>query len=92
MEQNQLELGYWPIKGKAEVIRWILALTGTEYTEYAGGEDWFDVKNDIGLDYPNLPFLKHGDFNITESGAIPVYVAKTFGRADLIGNSIQEEA
>ena len=92
MEENKVELGYWPIRGKGEVGRWVLAYTNTEYTEYNGGEDWFEVKNNIGLDFPNLPFLKHGDFNVTESSAIPVYIAKTFGKPELIGTNPREEA
>lgn len=92
MDSNQVELGYWPIKGLGEISRWVLAYTGTPYNEFNGGEDWQDVKPTLGLDFPNLPFLKHGDFNVTESTAIPGYIAQTFGKPELLGNTPKEQA
>ena len=36
---------------------------------------WFDVKETLGLTYPNLPYLIDGDTNITETIAIQQYIA-----------------
>ena len=36
---------------------------------------WFDVKETLGLTYPNLPYLIDGDINITETVAIQQYIA-----------------
>ena len=70
-----VEFGYWPIKGLGEISRWVLAYTEIFYDEYEAGEDWNEVKTTMGFPFPNLPFLKHGDFRLTESRAIPGYIA-----------------
>lgn len=81
-------LGYWKIRGLASAIRYQLAYSGKlpnidfdeeVYVQGDGPEfsraSWTDVKFDQGLTYPNLPYLKDGDFSLTESGAIHRYCA-----------------
>jgi len=36
---------------------------------------WLDVKETLGLEYPNLPYLIDGDTKITETIAIMQYIA-----------------
>ena len=78
-------LGYWKIRGLASSIRYQLIYSGVSFDEevYEQGDGpefsraaWMDVKFDQGLAYPNLPYLKDGDFSLTESGAIHRYCAK----------------
>jgi glutathione S-transferase len=85
MSDNKPILGYWKIRGLAEGIRYQLAYSNVDYAEevYEQGDGpefsraaWMDVKFQQGLAFPNLPYLKDGDFSITESGAIHRYSAK----------------
>lgn len=37
---------------------------------------WFEVKNTLGFELPNLPYLIDGDVRITQSAAIIKYLAR----------------
>ena len=89
-----MEFGYWGIKGQGEESRLLLAYLGLEYTECNPTKDeWFGgKKTEVGGDFPNLPYLKDGDFHLTESGAIPTYLALKANRGDLLGSTITEKA
>jgi len=50
---------------------------------------WLDVKQTLGLEYPNLPYLIDGDFKMTETVGIMQYIAKKY-RPSLLGNSAAE--
>ena len=55
----------------------MLSFTKTPYEDvlYVSREKWFEEdKKNLGLDFPNLPYLIDGDFKLTESGAIAEYV------------------
>ncbi|XP_055024088.2 glutathione S-transferase Mu 3-like isoform X1 [Misgurnus anguillicaudatus] len=80
-----MKLAYWDIRGLAQPIRLLLEYTCTEYEEklYSCGEGpnydrscWFDEKNKLGLDFPNLPYLVDGDTKIVQSNAIMRYIAR----------------
>lgn len=91
---STVKLGYWGIKGAAEVSRLTLHYLGVDYEEYnpAGKEAWFAEKAGMGFDFPNLPFIQVDDFKLTESGAIPRYLALKFGKPEFLGATIEEEA
>merc|ERR1712142_693176 len=84
-----VELGYWAIRGLANPIRYLLEYADDEYEETKYGAEWFSVKFEMGLDFPNLPWLKDGDVKITQSGAIMRYLAEKHG---LHGKDIKERA
>lgn len=72
-------LGYWGIRGRGQVLRLLLAYTGAEWTEkkYFSPNDWKGIGKDqtsLGLTFPNLPYLIHEDFKLTESRAIMNYI------------------
>ena len=50
---------------------------------------WLDVKQTLGLEYPNLPYLIDGDVKLTETVAIMQYIARKF-RPDLMGTNAAE--
>jgi hypothetical protein len=53
-------LGYWAIRGLAQVPRLLLSYTGVEFEDrhYVNSDKWFkDDKVHLGLDFPNLPYL-----------------------------------
>jgi len=79
-------LGYWMIRGLAEPIRYLLWYTGTEYEEKLyevtgepgnwSREQWTNVKETLGLEFPNLPYYIDGDTKITETQAILEHLAR----------------
>ncbi|KAM3618010.1 uncharacterized protein V6R79_014031 [Siganus canaliculatus] len=69
----------------AHAIRLLLEYTGTKYDEkfYTIGEapdydrsSWLNEKFNLGLDFPNLPYLIDGDRKIVQSNAILRYIAR----------------
>lgn len=98
MEQ-QLTLGYWGIKGYAEPVRWLLHYLQVPYTEknpdMAKFRQWPEQKQELqdsGSVFLNLPYIIDGDFSMTESSAIPVYLANKHNRGDLLGKDWRETA
>ena len=89
-----MELGYWPFKGAAEPIRYVLGYVGAAYTEYnpETREAWGEKKPTLAFDFPNLPYLKDGEYYLSESGAIPVYIAHKANRSDLVGKDGKDQA
>ncbi|XP_046839861.1 glutathione S-transferase Mu 1-like [Xenia sp. Carnegie-2017] len=91
-------LGYWNMRGLAQPIRFLLAYTSTEYEDkrYTCGpppdynrEDWLKEKENLGLDFPNLPYFIDGDTKITQSSAIIRYIAR---KHNLCGETDEEKA
>ena len=93
--EGKVKLGYWGIRGRGQVPRLLLAYTGADWEEttYADAGQWFggDKKN-LGFDFPNLPYLIHGDLKLTESSAIIRYIAKNMGKPELVGKGPADEA
>ena len=92
------KIGYWKIRGLAAGLRYIMAYAGAEYVmeEYEQGdapgfsaETWTSVKFNLGLDFPNLPYLVDGDVKLTETVAIARYLARTY-KPELLGTTPQE--
>ena len=89
-----MKFGYWKIRGLGQVPRLVLAYTGQEFTEeqYEGREKWFDEdKKNLGIEFPNLPYLIDGDFKLTQSKAIIAYVVMKSGKVDLFGKDLQDK-
>ena len=102
---GKVVLGYWAIRGLGQPIRLLLEYSGTPYEEKLyhavwkecgatkvkkiDREEWFGVKYELGLDFPNLPWLKDGDLKLTQTGAILTYLAEKVG---MNGKSAEERA
>ncbi|EAR99881.1 glutathione S-transferase, amine-terminal domain protein (macronuclear) [Tetrahymena thermophila SB210] len=85
-----ITLGYWNVRGLGQSIRFLLAYLGVEYNSkvYSTAEEWFGKdKNNLGLEFPNIPYIIDGEFKLTESSAIPIYLLRKYKRADLLGFS-----
>lgn len=82
-------LGYYGIRGLAQPIRLLLAYLEVNYTNkmYASRDEWVADKVNLKLDFPNVPYFTDGDFVLTESSAIPVYVIKKHNRPELLGQN-----
>jgi len=51
--------------------------------------DWLNEKNNLGMEFPNLPYLFDEDVKLTESIAIMKYVAKKW-KPELLGRNAAE--
>ncbi|XP_043226535.1 glutathione S-transferase Mu 5-like isoform X2 [Amphibalanus amphitrite] len=80
----------------AQPIRLLLEYTGEKYEdkkfECGPAPDydkscWFDIKEKLKLDFPNLPYLMDGDVGVTQSNAIMRYIGR---KHDLLGKTEQE--
>lgn len=92
---DKITLGYWGIRGLGQVSRLLLAYTGAvwEDVKYISREQWFDKdKKELGLDFPNIPYLIDGDFKLTESKAVNHYIIRKSGKNELLGKNIKDEA
>ena len=89
-----MELGYWNIKGIVEPIRWLIEYLDIHVKIVTPSRDeWYNSKKyDMGLNFPNLPYFIDGDVKITESSAIPYYLAHKFNKPELFGKDYKEEA
>ncbi|KAL4827828.1 hypothetical protein H8958_004965 [Nasalis larvatus] len=92
-----MTLGYWNIRGLAHSIRLLLEYTGSSYEEkkYTMGDapdydrsQWLNEKFQLGLDFPNLPYLIDGTHKITQSNAILRYIAR---KHNLCGETEKEK-
>ena len=90
MDASLPTLGYWNIRGLAQHIRFQLAYLGVKFNDkqYTGAksgadhpaQEWLNEKFNLGLAFPNLPyFIETDGYTITESTAIPVYIADKYG-------------
>ena len=91
-----MEFVYWGIKGIGEPIRYLLSYLKLEYTEsnLENRSHWLDQKVILlenGLDFPNLPYIKDGKKYISESRAIPLYLAQKAKKEDLFGKNMEDQ-
>ena len=92
---NTIKLGYWGIRAKAQIPRLLLAYTGAQWENvaYSDPAKWFgDDKLNLGLDFPNLPYLIDGDVKISESSAIERYIIARSGNTELLGKTLHDSA
>ena len=101
MEGTKLTIGYWKIRGLISPVKYILEYLGKEYNavDYEQGdgpefsrESWLQVKPNLGLDFPNLPYLLDGDVKITESSAMIRYIANKYGDQSFSGKNAKDKA
>ena len=88
-----LIIGYWPIRGLAESIYLTLEYLEIPYEKKAYTREnyleWFENdKLNLGIDFPNLPYLIDGDFKTSQSLAILKYIGRKHG---LFGGESNEE-
>jgi len=83
-----MKIGYWAFKGRGEYIKTVATYLGLEFEEvdYTAPEKWFaEDKQNLGFDFPNLPYLIDGDVKLTESQAITTYLCLKAGKPELLG-------
>ena len=93
VDANKPTLGYWKIRGLAQACRIQLAHAGVDFEDKMyevhvkaeGGFDtseWTDAKATM-TGFPNLPYIKVGDFCISEAVAVHRYIASKYNPATL---------
>ena len=75
--------GYWPVRGLGQPLRLFLAYTGEQIEEirYNSREEWLDVKFNLGMDLPNLPYYIDDKVKLSQSNSIIRYLARKHGLA-----------
>jgi len=61
--EGKIILGYWNNHGRGHIFRQLLSYTGMEWDDrvYNTAEEWFSKdKTGLGLDFPDLPYIKRG--------------------------------
>ena len=76
-----LKLGYWKIRGMGEPIKLLLEYLEVpyEWKEYTpeNAQDWFENdKVNLGIEFPNLPYLIDGEFKTAQTQTIMKYLGK----------------
>jgi glutathione S-transferase len=94
---EKLILGYWSLRGLGQVSRLLLTYTGANWEEVRytqeQREKWFEKdKKELGLAFPNFPYLIDGDFKLTESKAVNHYIIKRSGKTELLGKDLKDES
>ena len=95
MADKKVILGYWGVAGLGNPLRYILSYADVDFKDeiYSDQAKWFgEDKLNLGIPLPNLPYLIDGDFKLSESNALLRYIPKRFGKADLLGKTIEDQA
>ena len=100
MEGGKILIGYWHIRGLGRHIVLVAEYVGANYEvkdyylspapEYSR-EVWLSEKFNLGLDFPNLPYLVHGDLKLTETRAIIRYIASKH-QPEILGKTLEDQA
>jgi len=87
MDSSKVILGYWNMRGFAEPIRMFLEYLDIPYVEkkYDEVEEWLPERQSGVIPFPNLPYLRDGDYSVTESEAILAYLAIKAKKSELTG-------
>ena len=99
MAQARPIYGYWNIRAidRGNVNRYILAYAQVDYEDkrydfFNNKAEWSDQdKANLGIDFPNLPYIIDGDFKLTESAAVTQYICDRWAPA-LIGSTPAERS
>ena len=97
MAQARPIFGYWNIRAfdRGNVSRYLMAYAGVDYEDrrydYLNENNWAADKASLGIDFPNLPYIIDGDFKLTESSAVTVYICDKWCPA-LMGTTPEERS
>ena len=93
ISDSQIKLGYWKMRGLVSQIRYLMVYLNVEYEdvvyEQGDGPDfdrsqWTNVKDSLGLQFPNLPYMIDGNVKLSETYSIMKYIASKHG-PELLG-------
>lgn len=90
-------IGYWNIRAgpRGNINRHIMAFSGVDYEDKRyelSTDEWANNdKKNLGLDFPNLPYVIDGDFKLTESKAVSIYLCEKYAPS-LLGTTPEDHA
>ena len=94
LPNQQIVFGYWDLRygPRGNINRHILNYAGVEYED----KRYDHIKQEkswaqIGLPFPNLPYLIDYEYKLTESKAITMYICEKWAPG-LLGANIQDKA
>lgn len=96
MADSKLTVAYWDCQAAGHPTRLLLAYHKIDFEDKAyvvgEGDEWFKKdKLSLNTNFPNLPYIKDGDFVLTESGAVIQYAALKTGNEELLGKTKLDE-
>jgi glutathione S-transferase len=95
MADQQVILGYWGAVGLGQSLRYLLNYVEANWKDevYSDHAKWFGAdKQGLGIPLPNLPYLIDGEFKLSESNALLRYIPRRFGKPELLGKTIEDQA
>ena len=94
-------LGYWSTRGMGAQCTYLLSYCGADFNfkqyvaTFENGEvgrgTWPDEKFNLGIGFPNLPYLIDGDVKIAETMPIMRYICRKY-KPELLGRTLEERA
>lgn len=89
-DKTKIELHYWRIRGLAESVKTLLEYTKLNYetiykTDYNAMMLEKQELINQGFIFANLPYIKDGNFYLSETMSILMHIARKAKRPDLIG-------
>ena len=91
MAQSNVQFGYWNIRGgvRGQINRYLLKYAGVDFTDKRYSPEEWAV--DKGTLVENIPYIIVGDFKLTESKAVSVYICDKFA-PQLLGSTPEARA
>lgn len=90
-------MGYWNIRGLGQAPRLLLSHAGVDFEEKTydvdqNSQKWFeDDKINMGLDFPDLPYLLTPELKLSQTNAILKYIAERWA-PELLGKNTKDIA
>ena len=80
----KITVGYWALRALVEPIHLYLEYKGIPYEKksytFDNSAEWFETdKANLGIDFPNIPYIIDGDVKLAQSCTILKYLEKKYG-------------
>jgi glutathione S-transferase len=94
-EFTSIVVGYYNLRGKAQVPRLLLEYLKVDYEDKIFTlPEWQKYSQEETQDFvfPVLPFLREGNFVCTDSVPMCTYIINRFGCPELLGRNLKDRA
>lgn len=92
--KTELTIGYYPLRGKAQVCRLLCHYLQVPFHDkHFSLQEWDLYKKEkASMPVKELPFLAEGKFVVTGSIPMCLYVIDRFGKEELLGRDLKDQA